>query len=144
MSATPPLIDSTIYFLSGEERCLKRIPVEAVMSTNWGTSGVFCAPRRTVTIAIPRTAAKAHVLRCLLVTETSHRPARSRELLEHFAEFVFQVLVVAKSIQLTFGIRTAARASIQPTQAKVRHDICRIVLHRALQQRHGFVLPVRG
>src|ERR1700733_6258315 len=36
MRATPPLIDSTMYFCSGLERCSNLMPVEAVISTNWG------------------------------------------------------------------------------------------------------------
>jgi hypothetical protein len=36
MSATPPLMDSTMNFASGLERCLKSMPVDAVMSTNCG------------------------------------------------------------------------------------------------------------
>src|ERR1700751_4771810 len=34
--ATPPLMDSTMYFCSGLERCSKRMPVEPVMSTSCG------------------------------------------------------------------------------------------------------------
>src|SRR5579872_3438908 len=122
------------------------------MSTNWGTGGVWigtagaacCAPRRSATIAIPNPAPKTHVLRCLPVTPASHGAARNRELLEDLAELVFQVLIVAKGSQFAFGIGGAAGVPIETAQAKVRHDVCRIVLHRALQQRHGFGLTVGG
>src|SRR5258708_15758609 len=33
-------MDSTIYFSSGLDRCSKRMPVEAVISTNWGARKV--------------------------------------------------------------------------------------------------------
>src|SRR6266404_4758025 len=36
ISATPPLMDSTMYLCSGLERCSKWMPVEAVMSTSCG------------------------------------------------------------------------------------------------------------
>src|SRR5437868_4087938 len=39
MRATPPLIDSTIYFCSGLERCSKVIPVDAVISISSGNCG---------------------------------------------------------------------------------------------------------
>src|SRR5215469_6333595 len=43
MRATPPLMDSTMYFCSGLERCSNLMPVEFVMSTNCGRAPSFCA-----------------------------------------------------------------------------------------------------
>src|SRR3984957_223171 len=44
MKPTPPLIDSTIYFFSGEAMCETERPAEAVISSKTGTAGADRGP----------------------------------------------------------------------------------------------------
>ena len=127
---------------------MKRIPVEAVISTSWGTAGCSrswtpcaLACRQTPTHEQDRQDARpvSDTARVSCLQPADAIPISSgwlgpAQLLEYLAQFVFHLLVVMKCVRLTLSVGRPAGASVEPAQTVVRHDVGGIVLYRAFQK----------
>src|SRR5215831_7821051 len=140
MMATPPLMDSTMYFLSGEARCLKRILVEAVISASCGigVSRWACKPRQRRAMASKMVRA-GRSMSLFTYSLVSLRTIGRRKLFKDFAEFIFQILVMMERFEFAIGVGSAAGAAVQTAETEVGNHIGGIVLKGVFEKRDRVV-----
>src|SRR2546423_937508 len=124
MSATPPLIDSTMYFFSGDATWRNVMPARSVMSVKWISAGCWPAARG---VASNSRTTSGDMTRTKFAGKTEHPPALRIRLA------ALLLLELLGEFELAFALGLAPGGEVCAAQLIVHVRLVRLKLRRGLQ-----------